>query len=86
MGGLGNRGGFTTKPDHRGSPGSHPDGNHKRFVSSHNRSCASAGVSTRKETTPCGRGNDPCPWSYGERDSVKTRKIWYVLPDAPILQ
>ena len=56
MGGLGNRGGFTTKPDHRGSPGSHPDGNHKRFVSSHNRSCASAGVSTRKETTPCGRG------------------------------
>lgn len=34
MGGLGNRGGFTTKPDHRGSPGSNPDGNHKRFVSS----------------------------------------------------
>ena len=36
MGGLGNRGGFTTKPDHRGSPGSNPDGNHKRFVSSPN--------------------------------------------------
>ena len=33
---IGNRGRFTTKPDHRGSSGSNPDGNHKRFVSSPN--------------------------------------------------
>ena len=40
----------------------------------------------RKEEIPCRRSNDPCPWSYGERDSIKTREIWGVLPDAPILQ
>ena len=39
-----------------------------------------------KEEIPCRRSNDPCPWSYGERDSIKTREIWGVLPDAPILQ
>ena len=86
MGGLGNRGGFTTKSDHRGSPGGDPDGNHKRFVSSQNRSLASAGVSTREEDSSCGRSNDPCPWDYCERNSVKTREIWGVLPYAAILQ
>ena len=86
MGGLGNRGGFTTKSDHRGSPGGDPDGNHKRFVSSQNRSLASAGVSTREEDSSCGRSNDPCPWGYCERNSVKTREIWGVLPYAAILQ
>ena len=45
-----------------------------------------AGISERKEEIPCRRSNDPCPWSYGERDSIKTREIWGVLPDAPILQ
>ena len=27
-----------------------------------------------------------CPWGYGERNSVKTREIWGVLPYAAILQ
>ena len=68
------------------SPGGDPDGNHKRFVSSQNRSLASAGVSTREEDSSCGRSNDLCPWGYGERNSVKTREIWGVLPYAAILQ
>ena len=83
---LGNRGGFTTKSDHRGSPGGDPDGNHKRFVSSQNRSLASAGVSTREEDSSCGRSNDPCPWDYCERNSVKRGKYGGVLPYAAILQ
>ena len=41
---------------------------------------------TREEDSSCGRSNDPCPWGYGERNSVKTREIWGVLPYAAILQ
>lgn len=39
-----------------------------------------------KKNSSCGRSNDPCPWDYCERNSVKTREIWGVLPYAAILQ